>query len=51
MNDTIIKQYYDMFEKFERDEITSQQWYDFCSVILGEIMEEHKDVFIRLKSR
>ena len=51
MNATTINQYYTMLEKFERDEITQQQWYDFCAMILGVIMEENKDVFVRLKNR
>jgi hypothetical protein len=51
MNASITNQYYLMLEKFERDEITQQQWYDFCAMILGVIMEENKDVFVRLKDR
>ena len=51
MNASITKQYYLMLEKFERDEITQQQWYDFCAMILGVIMEENKDVFVSLKDR
>jgi hypothetical protein len=51
MNATITNQYYTMLEKFERDEITQQQWYDFCAMILGDLMEQHKDVFVRLKNR
>jgi hypothetical protein len=46
-----IEQYYIMLEKFSRDEITQQQWYDYCTVVLGEMMLEHKDVFVRLKDR
>jgi len=51
MNNETIEQFYINFEKFKKDEWTSQQWYDYCSVVLCELMEEHKDVFIRLKNR
>ena len=51
MTEDQIKQYYENLAKYERDEWTSQQWYDYCAAILGQIMEQHKDVFIRLKNR
>jgi hypothetical protein len=51
MNEQLIEQYFTNLEKFKKDKWTSQQWYDYCSVVLGELMEEHKDVFIRLKNR
>lgn len=51
MTENQIKQYYENLEKFSRNEWTNQQWYDYCTVLLGELMEEHKDVFIRLKER
>jgi hypothetical protein len=44
------KQYYLMLEKLERDEITLQQWYEYCTMMLGVLMEENKDVFTRLKN-
>ncbi len=31
--------------------ITQQQWFEICRDILVEIMEENKDVLIRLKNR
>ena len=51
MNNETIEQYYINFEKFKNDEWTAQMWYDYCSVVLCELMEEHKDVLIRLKNR
>ena len=51
MNEKYVEQYYTMLEKFVKDEINQQQWYDYCTVVLGELMEEHKDVFVRLKNR
>ena len=51
MTKEMINQYYIMLDKVERKEITQQQWYTFCASILGQIMEENKDVFTRLKNR
>lgn len=47
----VAKMYYSALEKFQNDEITSQQWYDICAKLLGDLMEQHKDVFVRLKHR
>lgn len=43
--------YWAAFEKFKNDEITSEQWYDICAKLLGDLMEKNKDVFVRLKHR
>ena len=43
--------YYNALKKFEKGEITSQQWYDICAKLLGDLMEKNKDVFVRLKHR
>lgn len=51
MKNETIEQYYINLRKFENDEWTSEQWYDYCTMVLGELMNEHKDVFIRLKNR
>jgi len=51
MKNEMIEQYFANLRKFENDEWTSQQWFDYCASVLGELMEEHKDVFIRLKNR
>ena len=51
MNNETIEQYFINLRKFENDEWTSQQWFDYCASVLGELMNEHKDVFIRLKNR
>ena len=41
MNNETIEQFYINFEKFKKDEWTAQMWYDYCSVILCDLMEEH----------
>jgi hydrogenase maturation factor HypE len=51
MKKETIQQYYENLLKLEKDEWNQQQWQDYCMVVLGEIMEEHKDVFVRLKER
>ena len=51
MNKALTNQYYTMLDKVERKEITQQQWYAFCASILSVIMEENKDVLVRLKNR
>jgi len=47
----VAKMYYSALEKYQNDEITSQQWYDICAKLLGDLMEQHKDMFVRLKNR
>lgn len=46
-----IETYYIEFEKLQKNEISYIEWGIFCTVLLEEIMEEHKDVFVRLKER
>lgn len=47
-NDT---QYYEMFAKVQAGQITEQAWFDYCFKTLSQIMEDNKDVFVRLKNR
>ena len=51
MTPEMIEQYYVNLLKFQNDEWTSDMWGDYCTMVLGVLMEEHKDVFIRLKNR
>jgi hypothetical protein len=41
MKQETIEQFYINFEKFKKDEWTTKQWYDYCSVILCDMMQEH----------
>jgi hypothetical protein len=43
--------YNEMFAKFNAGKITEQEWKAFCLEVLCEVMEENKDVLIRLKNR
>jgi hypothetical protein len=45
------KQYGEMWNKVQAGQITEQQWKDFCFEVLGEILEDNKDVLVRLKNR
>ena len=51
MKEELIEQYFENFIKLEKGEWTLQQWYDYCSKILCELMDEHSEVFVRLKNR
>jgi hypothetical protein len=51
MKNETIKRYNEMFAKFSKGEMTEKQWQYFCFEILGEVLEENKDVLIRLKNR
>jgi len=42
--------YYAMMKKLENNKISEQQWQDFCMVLLGDIMEANKDLFVHLKN-
>jgi len=41
MKPETIEQFYINFEKFKKDEWTTKQWNDYCSVILCDMMQEH----------
>jgi hypothetical protein len=51
MKQELVERYYDYYDRLKKGELTIQQWKDFCLLLLQEIMEENKDVFIRLKNR
>jgi len=44
-------EYKEMFAKVQTGRITQQVWFDYCFQQLSQIMEDNKDVFIRLKNR
>ena len=49
MKKELIEEYYTNFLKYENKAWSSQQWYDYCTMILGELMKEHNDVYFELK--
>lgn len=51
MNTETIKVYNKMYDDFVSGKITAEVWYQFVYTILDELLEENKDVLIRLKDR
>jgi hypothetical protein len=47
----IISRYEWARARFEAGWLTQQEWFEICKDVLVEIMEENKDVLIRLKDR
>jgi hypothetical protein len=43
--------YNEMYKKFLKGVITTEEWQEYCTARLHEIMQENVDVFIRLKDR
>jgi hypothetical protein len=44
-------EYKEMFAKVQAGLITEQVWFDYCFETLSQILEDDKDVFVRLKNR
>jgi hypothetical protein len=45
------EEYAENFRKYENNEWSCQQWTEYCTMLLAELMEANKDVLIRLKNR
>lgn len=43
--------YMAMLEAFQTGRITVAEWTDFCNEFLTQVLEQNRDVFIRLKHR
>lgn len=43
------EQYYRWYNKFLNGEITEKEWVEYCHYVLDLLLEENKDVLIRLK--
>jgi hypothetical protein len=44
-------EYKEMFAKVQSGQISEKEWFDYCFEVLGNVVEENKDVFVRLKNR
>lgn len=44
-------QYYEMFAKVQDGTISEEIWKDYCLSLLDKVLEDNKDIFIRLKNR
>jgi hypothetical protein len=43
--------YEEMYAKFKSGEITKEAWLEYCQALFDQILEQHKEVFVRLKFR
>jgi len=43
--------YTQQYKRFKRGEITTQEWQRYCLKMLYKVMEENREVFVRLKNR
>jgi hypothetical protein len=43
--------YEEMYQAFKDNKITLEEWRDYCHDRLFDLLEENKEVFIRLKDR
>jgi hypothetical protein len=53
MNNSTPEQYFEMYAKVQRGEISQEVWAEYCMGLLSDIMEtpEIQAVFVRLKNR
>jgi hypothetical protein len=47
----IVSRYEWAKDRFDNGLITQQEWFEVCRDVLVEIMEENKDILIRLRDR
>lgn len=48
---TIEEKYNEKYNQYRKGEITLEEWYEFCSLVLEIIMDENKDVLKNLKEK
>ena len=46
---TYQEKYYEKYEEYCQGEISREDWQEFCTLFLEELMEENVDVLKRLK--
>lgn len=46
-----VEEYYKNYAAMLEGHFSEEGWYKFCESFLREIMEENKDVLVRLKER
>lgn len=46
---TYQEKYYEKYEEYCKGEIPMEEWQDFCTFFLEELMEENVDILKRLK--
>ena len=51
MEDFKVKEYSEKLCQVQNGIITEEEWMDYCKEILDEVLEDAKNVMIRLKNR
>lgn len=52
MGDIITEEMYDtMWCNFRSGHISEQEWREFCNELLSQVLDDNKDVLVRLKYR
>jgi hypothetical protein len=46
-----VREYSDKLKDLHAGIITEQEWKEYCASILAEVMDENKDVYLRMKER
>jgi len=46
-----IEEYSQKLSEFVNGFISEQEWMDYCKLILEDVMEANKDVYVRMKER
>ena len=46
-----IKRYDEMWNKVQAGQISEETWTSYCMACLSEILNDHRDVMVRLKNR
>ena len=46
---TLEEKYNEKYNQYCKSEITTEEWYEFCSLALETIMNENKDILKNLK--
>ena len=49
--DQLSSEYNKKHNQMKSGEISEQEWYDYCANLLGDILDDNKDVMVRLKNR
>lgn len=45
------ERYYQLYSDHKNGNLSTEKWNDYCDQWLTKLLEENKDVFVRLKSR
>ena len=46
---TIVEKYNEKYQQYCNNEISREEWYEFCTLVLEILMEENADILKNLK--